>query len=159
MALSWNEIKDRALKFSNEWKDDFNEEAEAKSFLEAFFNVFGLSRKKVDTFEHKVKKLNDHPTSKIILNNFILFCRTSSGFIVVLFLTSLFLVRIKFNMYQHPWSKSRGAIFTENIVRRKSFDQMRGRPGIIPSASGRIHNINHMLHSIKKPQQTLGLHW
>src|SRR6478736_2996629 len=60
MALSWNEIKDRALKFSNEWKDDFNEEAEAKSFLEAFFNVFGLSRKKVATFEHKVKKLNDH---------------------------------------------------------------------------------------------------
>jgi type I restriction-modification system DNA methylase subunit len=60
MALSWNEIKDRALKFSNEWKDDFNEEAEAKSFLEAFFNVFGISRKKVATFEHKVKKLNDH---------------------------------------------------------------------------------------------------
>jgi len=60
MALSWNEIKDRALRFSNEWKDDFNEEAEAKSFLEAFFNVFGISRKKVATFEHKVKKLNDH---------------------------------------------------------------------------------------------------
>ncbi len=59
MALSWNEIKDRALKFSNEWKDDFNEEAEAKSFLEAFFNVFGISRKKVATFEHKVKKLDD----------------------------------------------------------------------------------------------------
>jgi type I restriction-modification system DNA methylase subunit len=60
MAISWNEIKDRALKFSNEWKDEFNEEAEAKSFLEAFFNVFGISRKKVATFEHKVKKLNDH---------------------------------------------------------------------------------------------------
>jgi len=60
MALSWNEIKDRALKFSNEWKDDFNEEAEAKSFLEAFFNVFGISRKKVATFEHKVKKLDNH---------------------------------------------------------------------------------------------------
>jgi hypothetical protein len=59
MALSWNEIKDRALKFSNEWKDDFNEEAEAKSFLEAFFLVFGISRKKVATFEHKVKKLDD----------------------------------------------------------------------------------------------------
>ena len=59
MALSWNEIKDRALRFSNEWKDDFNEEAEAKSFLEAFFNVFGISRKKIATFEHKVKKLNE----------------------------------------------------------------------------------------------------
>jgi len=60
MALSWNEIKDRALKFSNEWKDDFNEEAEAKSFLEAFFNVFGISRKKIATFEHRVKKLDHH---------------------------------------------------------------------------------------------------
>ncbi len=59
MALSWNEIKDRALKFSNEWKDDTSEEAEAKSFLEAFFNVFDISRKKIGTFEHKVKKLND----------------------------------------------------------------------------------------------------
>jgi hypothetical protein len=59
MALSWNEIKDRALKFSNEWKNDFNEEAEAKSFLEAFFLVFGISRKKVATFEHRVKKLDD----------------------------------------------------------------------------------------------------
>ena len=60
MALSWNEIKDRALKFSKEWADTTNEEAEAKSFLEGFFNVFGISRKKVATFEHRVKKLDTH---------------------------------------------------------------------------------------------------
>jgi len=59
MALSWNEIKDRALKFSKEWKDTTSEEADAKSFLDAFFDVFGISRKKVGTFEHKVKKLSD----------------------------------------------------------------------------------------------------
>jgi hypothetical protein len=59
MALSWNEIKDRAVKFSKEWEDTFNEDAEAKPFLVEFFNVFGISRKKVATFEHKVKKLND----------------------------------------------------------------------------------------------------
>ncbi len=59
MALSWNEIKDRALKFSKEWADTANEDAEAKPFLVEFFNVFGISRKKVATFEHKVKKLND----------------------------------------------------------------------------------------------------
>lgn len=58
MALSWNEIKDRALKFSNEWKDDSSEDAEAKSFLEAFFNVFGITRKRVGSFEHKIKKLS-----------------------------------------------------------------------------------------------------
>jgi hypothetical protein len=59
MALSWNEIKDRAVKFSKEWEGTTNEDAEAKPFLVEFFNVFGISRKKVATFEHKVKKLND----------------------------------------------------------------------------------------------------
>jgi type II restriction/modification system DNA methylase subunit YeeA len=59
MVLSWNEIKDRALKFSKEWKDTTSEEADAKSFLDAFFDVFGITRKKVGTFEHKVKKLSD----------------------------------------------------------------------------------------------------
>jgi hypothetical protein len=59
MTLSWNEIKDRALKFSKEWADTSNEEADAKPFLDAFFDVFGISRKKIGTFEHKVKKLND----------------------------------------------------------------------------------------------------
>ncbi|HQV35515.1 MAG TPA: class I SAM-dependent DNA methyltransferase [Flavobacterium sp.] len=59
MALSWNEIKDRALKFSKEWKDTTNEEADAKPFLDAFFDVFGITRKKIGTFEHRVKKLSD----------------------------------------------------------------------------------------------------
>ncbi len=59
MALSWNEIKDRALHFSKEWADTSNEEADAKPFLVEFFNVFGISSKKVSTFEHRVKKLDD----------------------------------------------------------------------------------------------------
>jgi hypothetical protein len=59
MALSWNEIKDRALKFSKEWEDTSNEEADAKPFLVEFFNVFGISSKRVSTFEHRVKKLDD----------------------------------------------------------------------------------------------------
>lgn len=59
MVLSWNEIKDRAVKFSKEWKDTTNEEADAKPFLDAFFDVFGITRKKIGTFEHRVKKLSD----------------------------------------------------------------------------------------------------
>ena len=59
MAFSWNEIKDRALKFSKEWKGTENEEADAKPFLDAFFDVFGITRKKIGTFEHRVKKLDD----------------------------------------------------------------------------------------------------
>ena len=58
MPLSWNEIKDRALKFSHEWVDESSEDAEAKSFWDAFFNVFGVPRKRVATFEKRVKKLD-----------------------------------------------------------------------------------------------------
>ncbi|MFN2262489.1 MAG: type IIL restriction-modification enzyme MmeI, partial [Psychroflexus sp.] len=59
MAISWNEIKDRALKFSNEWADEKKERAEKDSFWNDFFNVFGISRRRVATFEEPVKKLND----------------------------------------------------------------------------------------------------
>ncbi|HNW90970.1 MAG TPA: N-6 DNA methylase [Bacteroidales bacterium] len=60
MTLSWNEIKERAARFSKEWENASNEDAEAKTFLYEFFNVFGISQRKVATFEHKVKKLDDH---------------------------------------------------------------------------------------------------
>ncbi|MCG2761443.1 MAG: class I SAM-dependent DNA methyltransferase, partial [Candidatus Delongbacteria bacterium] len=35
-------------------------DAEAKTFLYEFFNVFGISQRKVSNFEHRVKKLDDH---------------------------------------------------------------------------------------------------
>ncbi len=59
MPLSWNEIKSRAVAFSNEWKDTTREEADAKPFLVDFLNIFGISQKRVATFEHRVKKLDD----------------------------------------------------------------------------------------------------
>jgi hypothetical protein len=59
MPLSWNEIKSRATAFSKEWEGTQREEADAKPFLDAFFNVFDVSRRKIGTFEYKVKKLND----------------------------------------------------------------------------------------------------
>lgn len=59
MPLSWNEIKSRASSFSNEWKDTKREEADAKPFLIDFLNIFGISQKRVATFEHRVKKIDD----------------------------------------------------------------------------------------------------
>jgi hypothetical protein len=56
MPLSWNDIKDRALKFSRDWADETSEDAEAKSFWDAFFNVFGVPRKRVASFEQRVSK-------------------------------------------------------------------------------------------------------
>jgi hypothetical protein len=58
MPLSWNEIKDRALKFSREWANEASEHAEAKSFWDGFFEVFGVSRRRVANFERKVKKID-----------------------------------------------------------------------------------------------------
>src|SRR5690348_2538397 len=58
MPLSWNEIKDRALRFSHEWQHESSEDAEAKSFWDGFFDVFGVSRRRVANFEKKVKKLD-----------------------------------------------------------------------------------------------------
>ena len=59
MALSWNEIKDRALKFSKEWAYESRERAESQTFWNEFFHVFGISRRRVASFEKPVKKLND----------------------------------------------------------------------------------------------------
>ncbi|MBC8376200.1 MAG: class I SAM-dependent DNA methyltransferase [FCB group bacterium] len=58
MPLSWNEIKDRSLAFSKEWADESSEAAEAKSFLDDFFHVFGVHRRRVATFETKSKKID-----------------------------------------------------------------------------------------------------
>lgn len=57
-TLSWNEIRDRAIRFSKEWEDESSEHAESKTFWNEFFNVFGISRRRVATFEEKVNKLN-----------------------------------------------------------------------------------------------------
>jgi hypothetical protein len=58
MPLSWNEIKDRALRFSREWADESSEDAEAQTFLNGFFEVFGVTRRRLATFEKKVKKID-----------------------------------------------------------------------------------------------------
>ena len=56
MPLSWNEIKSRAIEFSKEWENESSEDAEAKSFWDGFFNVFGITRKRLANFEFEVKK-------------------------------------------------------------------------------------------------------
>ena len=55
MPLSWNEIKSRALAFSRKWKGETSERAEAQSFWNDFFGVFGIERRRVAIFEKQVK--------------------------------------------------------------------------------------------------------
>ncbi len=59
MPLSWNEIKSRAIKFSKDWETETKEHAEAKSFWDGFFDVFGIGRRRIASFEEPVKKLGN----------------------------------------------------------------------------------------------------
>jgi hypothetical protein len=59
MAISWNEIKDRALRFSKEWEGEKRERAEKDTFWNDFFHVYGINRRRVATFEEPVKKLGN----------------------------------------------------------------------------------------------------
>jgi len=54
--ISQNEIRNRAIIFAKEYENDFSEDAEAKSFWQDFFEVFGVSRRRVASFEYPVKK-------------------------------------------------------------------------------------------------------
>lgn len=55
MALAWNEIKKRAIRFSKDWETEDSERAESQTFWNEFFDVFGVKRKQVASFEHKVE--------------------------------------------------------------------------------------------------------
>lgn len=57
MPLSWNEIRSRAIAFSEEFKGATRENAETQTFYNEFFHVFGISRRRVASFEEPVKKL------------------------------------------------------------------------------------------------------
>lgn len=61
MSLSWNEIRNRSLDFSREWALASSESADAKSFWDAFFHVFGVKRQRVAAFEHYVKSRGGDP--------------------------------------------------------------------------------------------------
>lgn len=54
--ISPNEIRNRALAFSTEWILETREDAEAKTFWDEFFEVFGVTRRRVASFEHPIKK-------------------------------------------------------------------------------------------------------
>ncbi|MCL2214326.1 MAG: hypothetical protein FWC06_03850 [Treponema sp.] len=57
MPLTWNEIRLRASQFSEEWKEKAItavEKSDSYDFMTDFFNVFGVSRKRVAVLESRV---------------------------------------------------------------------------------------------------------
>ena len=59
MRLSWNEIRARAAKFSEEWGNARYEKGETQSFYNDFFQVFDVKRRRVATFEQQIRKLSN----------------------------------------------------------------------------------------------------
>jgi len=59
MRLSWNEIRARAARFAEDWAESGYEKGETHSFYNDFFQVFGLSRRRVASFEEPVRRLGD----------------------------------------------------------------------------------------------------
>lgn len=59
MRLSWNEIRARAAKFAKEWDGSARESGNTQLFYRDFFDVFGVSVRRVASFEQRVKLLGD----------------------------------------------------------------------------------------------------
>jgi hypothetical protein len=59
MPISPNEIKSRAIKFANDWKDESRERAEKDTFWNEFFHIFGIERKRVADFEKYTQRLGN----------------------------------------------------------------------------------------------------
>ncbi len=59
MRLSWNEIRARAARFSEEWKDAHYEKGETQTFYNEFFQIFDIPRRRVASYEEPVKLLGE----------------------------------------------------------------------------------------------------
>ena len=55
--ISWNEVRDRAIRFSREWADATSESSDKQTFWNEFFKVFGIQRRAVATFEAAVARV------------------------------------------------------------------------------------------------------
>ena len=58
-TLTLNEIRIRAAAFAKDFADASRENAESQIFWHEFFQVFGLPKRRVISFEHNVKKLGN----------------------------------------------------------------------------------------------------
>lgn len=61
--LSWNEVRDRAIRFSREHAGDRSERADKQTFWNDFFNVFGLRRASLASFEENVRNLKGNTSA------------------------------------------------------------------------------------------------
>lgn len=61
--LSWNEVRDRAIRFSREWSRATSERSDKQTFWNEFFDVFGIRRASVASFEANVRNLHGNTSA------------------------------------------------------------------------------------------------
>ena len=59
MRLAWNEVRARATVFVREWETAAYERGETQSFYNEYFQVFGVRRRTVASYEKHVAKLDN----------------------------------------------------------------------------------------------------
>lgn len=59
MRLSWNEIRARAATFAKEWAGQGYEKGQTQLFYQGLFEAFGMTVRRVASFEEPVKNLGD----------------------------------------------------------------------------------------------------
>ena len=60
-VLSWPDIKTNATRFAADYASVRNERAEAQTFWNDFFQIFGIERRRVAVYEKTLTKLNKKP--------------------------------------------------------------------------------------------------
>jgi len=78
-VLSTNEVRARAAAFAEEWADARYERGEAQSFYNEFFEVFGMRRRRVASFEEPVRRLGDKRGFLDLFWNGVLLAEHKSG--------------------------------------------------------------------------------
>lgn len=63
--ISWNELRSRAVAFAAEWRDETREQAEAQSFWNDWFAIFGIKRHRVITFEKQATRTSTSGRGRI----------------------------------------------------------------------------------------------
>ena len=65
MPLLWSDIRANAQRFAKEWADATSERAEAQTFWNEFFAVFGVQRRRVAVYEKTVSRLKHRGMGRI----------------------------------------------------------------------------------------------
>lgn len=65
VPITWNEIRTRAHAFVLEWRGETSERAEAQSFWNDWFHVFGINRRRLVTFEQHAERISTGRAGRI----------------------------------------------------------------------------------------------